>query len=911
MKTFAKSFVQGIPLNRSSPSPLYVQRKALPPVALGRSTAPQHSSFVSRQPSSEKMIGAADTFYNWRSRPELLPRNTSPARSTFSLASTVNLYQLPLPVSATIAQRKLHTQAPLYYDYTEDFDIEEEYCNRADAENPPLPPLLIDGVIHEHKNLSPEVDSLPIRSPGVSVNFRSQDFRSGTETGSRKSIKTTESMIHPMNQSSESEAVLQSQLSCETLNDLTGGRGATSGTFVQGNRSQSPPKGKLTNGHSSKSPTSGSELNSGIRQTPMLLGDQEKPVQEETMGINIIDTMPNRNPSYELLTHLPVFQSPPDQPVSIFPGNLLTARNQHGLDIGSGLEKPGWANCTGIITETERPLTLHVRRHSQAAPSHGELNASRTILRRSASARDERSRYSRFYSIDCGLADLAQLITRFEAVNKSLSLVSEDSTANILTQPFLPHEIPRDNLALNNKKDSPKVSLLESQIPLNKFLSGGDPESLREGAGGCQDQILPEDLIGFNMDKCEGIEIPNFSHRIPRKPLSRSASPILVPEPVVSTARILKLKQSVPQLMKALPPIPLESMGSAQQAALDPSKPLPMRQESEPKLKSNTVSIPVPAEHDSTVTCSTSMRDATLQAINIKTASARPSKFKLKPRLPFSHQPYPLSNIRPWSPDENRPSTNRQPDVRSPITMPRSYAAETTAKFKLKANKTSNPIEGTVRINKEARSHKVVNNLDLRHPRDLFTSPSGFNGMFQQAGRHFSSRKMSQSYEPSLPPNDAHSLNSVVVQGQQDSCLEPLLDLGLPLSDTTYPISSTEVRSFFSDDSSQVQGHNSLRKRISNLRARIPVPYTSRPAVQSGDVVWRERTTVPDVKRFKSSLGASQDNSMITETDVRPRRLRSKVSGWFKDARNVVTGCVRQRNNEELKSYNDSQVVMR
>ncbi len=152
--------------NTSSPSSLYAQRRKLPlPLRpegnrstsslLGQSSPPRRSSspFVPRQNG----VSGSD----WQRRNVTASGNTSPARSTLSLASTVNLYTT-VPVSSdTTTPGKLHPPSPLYYDYTEEFEVEG--CNQSDALDPP-PQFRIGKTIPEERLDEPpagEVQSRP------------------------------------------------------------------------------------------------------------------------------------------------------------------------------------------------------------------------------------------------------------------------------------------------------------------------------------------------------------------------------------------------------------------------------------------------------------------------------------------------------------------------------------------------------------------------------------------------------------------------------------------------------------------------------------------------------------------------------------------------------------------------------
>jgi hypothetical protein len=75
-----------------------------------------------RSPSPGLRQSSGNPPNDWTRRNGSASGNTSPARSTFSLASTVNLYVTVSGTSNTTTPGKLAPSSPLYYDYTEDFE---------------------------------------------------------------------------------------------------------------------------------------------------------------------------------------------------------------------------------------------------------------------------------------------------------------------------------------------------------------------------------------------------------------------------------------------------------------------------------------------------------------------------------------------------------------------------------------------------------------------------------------------------------------------------------------------------------------------------------------------------------------------------------------------------------------------
>jgi hypothetical protein len=131
------------------------------------------------------------------------------------------------------------------------------------------------------------------------------------------------------------------------------------------------------------------------------------------------------------------------------------------------------------------------------------------------------------------------------------------------------------------------------------------------------------------------------------------------------------------------------------------------------------------------------------------------------------------------------------------------------------------------------------------------------------------------------------------------------MDLSHPRPQSTKPLFSTEVRSVFSDESSHIESHNSMRGRLSNLRARIAVSHVDRTGSQSyDDLTWRNKSAtgagIPNYKRSTSNLPTSRES-----TESRPlrrfpgrmqhSRLKEKVQGWLKEARSAIVARIKSR----------------
>ena len=127
-----------------------------------------------------------------------------------------------------------------------------------------------------------------------------------------------------------------------------------------------------------------------------------------------------------------------------------------------------------------------------------------------------------------------------------------------------------------------------------------------------------------------------------------------------------------------------------------------------------------------------------------------------------------------------------------------------------------------------------------------------------------------------------------------------------PPSTSLNATSPIEARSFFSDDSSyRYEGGRGLRKRFSNVRARIAVPYGVANGTQSrDDITWRDRNG-PEAQILSASRSIPSLHERRASTEARPprrlakrihaQRLRARFTVWFNRARSAIRARVKSR----------------
>jgi hypothetical protein len=854
-------------------------------------------------------------------RPDLASTKASPACSNFRSTSTPVNYHRRSPNSFTGTTSKSHTPSPLYYDYTEDFNVEETHDGEGAARDTPPIPFTLDKAIDEGREIpleaSSEHDSSPQGSPtsidlralvtssnGDSLQSSDDKPRLNSEDGhTERSTNVTQDTI-PL----YLDRLPYDQIVADPINNMDFSRPNQSANAVD--RSL-PSTGYASNDFSPVLLDAGNQTDHDLNTSQSPENKESHSQENATERISAT----NRTSSFRLSTYLPVFPKPPDRTIQMVTGGDSRGRGQQAPatlpDDAISVQKPREYPIQATNEELGYGHQVPFNHLTTGTSCQFQLDLQTAIMQRSATTHDRRIRSSRYYSIDHGLTDLAQLISNFEFANGSFmsqdvyTQSAEDAT-RLSVQPSsaLPtSRVPKNSLVLPNKALLQSSPPLESRTPLNKFRSDGDLRASSSRPFKTSNYALHEEFMSFDNSRKnmgEAVSYHNNSSRpVSPGPLSRSELPLLAPK-AVSPARVMRLKNSVPQLTKALPFIPRNP--TFESLSRQRSSPRHLPSISPPKdMEHRKASADIgPIQAEAAFIQSLPSQQDLEDAIDLEQTYSPPPKFRIKSRFFDAQRSHSPANSRPWNLDESYPWYGQQPTIRLSSLRSMIPVTQRGPKFKLRVTRASISPSGTIRINPEARS-----SLDLRSPKDLFTSSSNLSGIFRQVGRQFSSRKSSAVLETTAG-NGTQAPFMVLASTQSNGYHGHNPDLlGPPSSPTAaYPTSPTEVRSFFSEDSSQIRGHNSLRKRISNLRARIPNPYTSRPPVHLNDSeAWRGH-----ISSYATAKGRSRANINSEQEDEygmpiaspRHHKLRSKVSGWFKDAGLAMRRRVKLRNGADV-----------
>ena len=822
--------------------------------------------------------------------------NTSPARSTRSLTSTVNLRPGNQPASTTTTPGKVST--PLYYDYTEEFDVEDYSPPRTRA---PPPQFQIETTIDEGRPTA--MEHLTSANSNSSKEIRScGDGHRTSSSAESNQQRPTEAIpgLEPGFVNSQSQwPVRKASLPSPSPNE-------------QAPVKQVQPQDDKLMKESFRISKMGSgtqELNSHVAEVfglPLsesfvLMGPKKTEPTESGGQVDGASTTRLDIGRYikqsSQSSHLePSMSRDSHEAQEISPFDDV-AHSKRERDIEhNGMNQDSSDNPARLSTSQPSIIDSGRRRWNDKEKRASSLDFT--------SVRTKRPRSSGFNSVDTGLTELAELISnlenavRTESPENKVDVAAGSSWQNTGPSPTIPnarmllrassgHESTSSTSALDEQRHDNSRANTERQGFKHFPLERGRRPNVEQD--------------------CEMGDMPNFSHQISRRVFPRTRSPILAPKPI-SPARQMKLKNSVPQLMKALPPLPPYSSIQAVSPSerMTPEHGLPFRLctphtghegaqtgdlPSVPEPNMSSESTPQQRDWMTTLGSAKSLPTKPCEKKSLEENSAlppSPPRMKLKVRSTALGSESASSEENPLKLDQShRADQDGKPKG---INLP---------KFKLRITRASNSSQGTVRINRDSRDLKRL--AGLRNPKDFFTPPAGIDNILRQVSRQIHTRKSSgnSSHGTTGSVSAAISNQSSANEDEPESVTSAQLL-------KTNQLNPSDVRSFFSDASSNMQGRHSLRKRLSNFRARIGVPYSSRAVAQSlEDISLRGQISpgvprspvsrsVPDLRGGQSS--SAEDPPLRNSTGRQMRRnLREKLLRWLKETRSAIAARVRPR----------------
>ncbi|KAI1323241.1 hypothetical protein F5Y16DRAFT_351292 [Xylariaceae sp. FL0255] len=358
---------------------------------------------------------------------------------------------------------------------------------------------------------------------------------------------------------------------------------------------------------------------------------------------------------------------------------------------------------------------------------------------------------------------------------------------------------------------------------------------------------------------------------------SCSTAPIISPKPI-SPARQLKVKNSIPQLMKALPPLPGDPGYKL------PSTPLDVSEEDE--FAEILAPFSLCPEGNKTLTLVPTKSNASERKGKDHSPLVDGPKFRLKIKTTDFSETSSLSSPKTRGLGTDPPASETLSDVDTGFAL---------NKLKIRSprrSKPGSPQSSTVRRRPDAGRSQVVQDLSRRAHKDLFTlSPKS-----ESPGL----RKLSESL-PTPPDSQALTISSGSNEGAPSvSRLPP-----------TPPESKTKLGEGDEETVSTLRQTHGLKKHLSNLRALLSPSFVApSPTTQSPSQRDEAEQAPSDSKsgHLKSSqseiLVIAEQNNPNSEKDVdvaRPPRLRNriraKLAKWVKGARTAVKKCAGKKHN--------------
>ncbi|KAL7628853.1 hypothetical protein AAE478_000368 [Parahypoxylon ruwenzoriense] len=368
-----------------------------------------------------------------------------------------------------------------------------------------------------------------------------------------------------------------------------------------------------------------------------------------------------------------------------------------------------------------------------------------------------------------------------------------------------------------------------------------------------------------------------FPHILP----SCSSTPIVEPKPI-SPARQLKLKNSIPQLMKALPPLPGDP---------DYIPPPTPSISSIPDDEYNVANVLVPFKFPPSSTPRSS-RD-----IGIGKPDSSPNndltpglqrnipKLKLKLKMSTDSGGTNSSDIRLLDTNKDKSWSTKTPNSESGLCV----RAHNRNRLKLRHSKstTNTPPPSTIRRNLDAETSNIIANIARHQPRDLFSFPIGLSSAVRHVSRN--SSQPTDIFRSSV--SCTHDIVTPTCAASQRKPATEFIHVG-SRNKLTYDARSLETRS-----SSDPRLPRGLKKRLSNLRCLLTRPSDSALATSSQVPARGGKENEPgrDVRltnaNFTSKHFAANNECLMQGNNTRTtvgRRVRAKLLKWVKDAKIAV-----------------------
>lgn len=262
-----------------------------------------------------------------------------------------------------------------------------------------------------------------------------------------------------------------------------------------------------------------------------------------------------------------------------------------------------------------------------------------------------------------------------------------------------------------------------------------------------------------------------------------------------------------------------------------------------------------------------------------------------------------LSGSQPWNFDESYPWTDRHPsiDVHMPAPLTRSQQRhEKPPKFKLKVSRASASHQEPSKVNQPTFFSKAEPHKRTGSPS---TPCSSCHPTRKHRFGHFISSTRTSTSSDSLPAPSHLAIGTPTFRPDtpgtitNPSLLSPALH-------------SAEVQSFFSDDSSQVQQKGSIRKRLSEFKAKLPASRgASTDEARALDRILT-RSALHRSRTSARTVVPSEDGTAGI-SNLRYTRLKvvERIKGWWMQGAGKVMGLGGKRRGGGLQAHGGTMGV--
>lgn len=503
---------------------------------------------------------------------------------------------------------------------------------------------------------------------------------------------------------------------------------------------------------------------------------------------------------------------------------------------------------------------------------------------------------SRFYSLGSGMSDLASFVQQVDQHFHTPG-PQDPQTVYSKSQDFHPRTQTSDSEATTTVKDSPCVGeVMEPRSEKTTNVVSHPPRvsSLRENR-----RKATALRVNTEVDEPHQYQV-----------VSTRNGPTLTPQPI-SPAKLLRVKNSIPQLMKALPPLP----GYAP-APESPFGPAVVPMEFEP------FEISQLTDARSTL-IDASQADEAPKGYDafIFDRNTHKRRLKLKHAASFApgHDHSPRRECITTKSASRPDASERRPATSTGASTGAAAATDySTAPVKRRLPiKISRPTltslvpedAGTVKRRPGIPKSSTVSELASREPIDLFSSAAALRAAVASSGVSSTQQKSSHNRvhldTPMVKVTPVARIQQVPADADtRGTSLDAHMDMLRIPSVDSQPGAECEIQSFFSDNSI-VKPRHGLRKRISNLKLKLAEsrnhhrsPLSKLPQDNGLEDQFRRHNSRDDVGTSLTDksqppvmyreLFASASHSKAQPQATAKRGVRSKLEKFMKGAKHKL-----------------------